>query len=119
MKGPHALEELTLGSKQIWCDALALTTMASGHLCLNLSETVSWEGFPSYANAVLVAVDGKRTHIADSPNIRVWEVLINDQTLRLVFDDFPAMVSLESGDALGDEVLRNLHERLAKAETGG
>ncbi len=94
-------------------DVLSLTTMASGHVCLNLSEEVSWEDFPAYASAVLAAMGGKQARIAEAPDIRLWEVLIDGQTLVLAFDDFPPMVSLESRDAAGDSVLRRLHERLA------
>jgi hypothetical protein len=107
------LLELTLDSSQIRYDALALTTTASGHLCLNLSETVSWEEFPAYANAVLTTMGGKRIRVAEAADIRLWEVTIEGQTLRLVFDDFPAMVSLESGDAEGDAILRRLYGSLS------
>src|ERR1700723_2709718 len=84
----HALEGLTLGSSHNHYDALALTTMASGHLCLNLSEEVTWEDFPAYANAFLSAVGGKRTRVAEAADVRLWEVTIDGQQLRLVFDDF-------------------------------
>jgi hypothetical protein len=109
------MEEVTLDSGQVRHDALVLTVMASGHLCLNLSESVSWEDFPAYANAVLAAVGGKRTRSAEASDVRLWEVVIDGQTLRLVFDDFPAMVSLESQDALGDAVLREIQARLARS----
>lgn len=105
--------ELTLASSRIQYDALALTTMASGHLCLNLSEMITWEGFPAYANAFLSAVGGKRMHAADAADIRLWVITIDGQQLRLVFDDFPVMISLESGDPLGDAVLRKLFVSLS------
>ena len=56
---------------------------------------------------------GKRIRVAEAADIRLWEVEFEGQILRLVFDDFPAMVSLESGDALGDAILRSLYGRMS------
>lgn len=94
-------------------DALALTTMASGNLCLNLSENVSWESFPAYADALLERVGGTTVARMDAVDIRIWDVVIGGATMHLVFDDFPWMVSLESRDGRGDDVLRQVHAQLA------
>ena len=110
--GLQPLEELTLGSNRVRYDALALTMMASGHLCLNLSETVTWETFPGYAHDLLAALGGRRTRAVEAPDLRLWDVTIDGHPFQLVFDDFPQMVSLESRDAQGDAVLRALHARL-------
>jgi hypothetical protein len=59
-----------------------------------------------------MAVGGKLISVAEAPDMRLWEVTIAGRRLRLVFDDFPAMVSLESVDALGDEVLRRVYVQL-------
>jgi hypothetical protein len=88
--------------------------MASGHLCLNLSEQVTWESFPSFADALLEQVEGTQSRTTDAVDIRLWDVAIDGKALQLVFDDFPTMVSLESRDAQGDEVLRRLHARLKR-----
>ena len=82
--------------------------MASGHLCLNLSENVSWEDFPAYANALLNILGGSRTDTVESVEMRIWEVSFAGSGVRFVYDDYPAMVSLESRDEEGDVVLREL-----------
>jgi len=78
-----------------------------------LSESVEWDGFPAYADSFLTALGGKKTGTADAADARLWEVTIDGQQLRLVFDDFPVMVSLESADPLGDAVLRSLYQVLS------
>lgn len=93
-------------------DALALTTMMSGHLCLNLSEQVSWEGFPAFADELLKRIGGVRCDTTEAVDIRLWDVLVQGQTVQLVFDDFPTMVSLESQHSEGDAVLRRVYAGL-------
>ncbi|MND05253.1 hypothetical protein D3C83_259270 [compost metagenome] len=39
-------------------EALRMETMASGNLSLTLTDRISWEQFPSYAQRVLEVVDG-------------------------------------------------------------
>lgn len=102
-----------MDSKQIQYDGLGLTTMASGHLCLNLSETVTWEQFPAYASTFVAAVGATRARVTEAPDVRLWDLTIDGCPLQLVFDDFPQMVSLESRDARGDAVLRGLEARLS------
>lgn len=93
-------------------DALKLGTMASGHLFLSLSERVSWEDFPAYAEALLRLITGTRLSTAESVETRIWTVSIGDQTVRLVQEDYPMMVSLESESAEADDLLRQLCEDL-------
>lgn len=109
---PLVQEEQTLASDKPSLDALKLGTMASGHLCLNLSERVSWEGFPAYAEALLALIAGTRVSTADSVEMRIWTVSIGHQTVRLVQEDYPMMVSLESESAEADDLLRELYEDL-------
>lgn len=100
-------------------DSLALNTMASGHLCLNLTGSISWEEFPAFAERFLPAISGQIAGKSDGPDIRLWEVTIDAQSLRLVFDDFPVMVSLESSNANGDEILERIYGELTKKRNGG
>ncbi|WP_394829076.1 DUF3630 family protein [Pendulispora albinea] len=86
--------------------------MASGHLCINLSEKVSWEDFPSFAAALLERIGGTRVGTMDAVDARLWDIVIDEHRVILVFDDFPAMVSLEARDREGDDVLRRVHARL-------
>lgn len=93
-------------------DALKISKMASGHLCLTLSERISWETFPPFAEYLLNSVGGTISEKYDGSDIRLWCVAIDNSTLRLVFDDYPLMVSLESSDERGDAVIGRLYEKL-------
>lgn len=95
-------------------DALAIEKMASGHSCVNLSERVSWELFPTYAKQVLKMIDGQITHKFDSFDVRIWEINICGCVLKLVFDDFPVMVSLESSNNKGDALLEKIYCNLSE-----
>lgn len=93
---------------------LSLEMMSSGHSCLNLSSKVSWEGFSEYAEKILEKLGGVIYKKSDSPDVRVWDVLIQGELLRLVFDDFPTMVSLESKSESGDKVLLSIKALLSE-----
>ena len=89
--------------------------MASGNLWMILSESISWEEFPRYATSILQFVGGSKVDVAESVEMRLWNVKILGQSMRLVYDDFPQMVSLESEDAEGDLVLRGIHDRFVQS----
>lgn len=89
-------------------DSLSLQQMASGHACLNLTEQISWEAFPSFADDLMHLIGGEITNKGDRPDLRVWEVCVEGNLLRLVFDDFPVMVSMESSDDQSDKLLARL-----------
>ena len=102
-------------------DALAIAEMASGHKCLNLTEQMSWEGFPDYADTLLSEISGSVVKRWDSFDVRLWEVRIGGLTvlrlggvdIKLVFDDFPVMVSLESDSSAGDRLIERLYATLS------
>ena len=87
--------------------------MASGHVCLNLSTKVGWEDFPDFAEAILEQCRGTVIEKADAIDIRMWRVKIGKSEVRLVFDDYPAMVSMESPDETGDQTLKYLSGTLS------
>ncbi len=95
-------------------DALTIQKMASGHLCLNLSERVAWEGFPDFAEKFLQATGGEIVKKTDGPDMRLWNVRIDESDLILAFDDFPVMISLESLDRAGDTVIERLEQQLSR-----
>ena len=103
---------------RLWLDALRLQSMSSGHLCLNLSENVSWEDFGGYAEQLLRVLKGRKLDAAESPDIRMWGVMVHGHVLRLVFDDYPTMLSLESSDDNGDKVLRQVEAQLIDMKKG-
>lgn len=93
-------------------DALSLRTNTFGRLSLNLTEQLTWEGFPSFAENFIQSVNGQLRKVSDGVDLRMWDVEIDAEVLCLVFDDFPVMVSVESYNKSGDEVLRRLFKEL-------
>lgn len=88
--------------------------MRSGRSCLNLNSRVDWEEFPDYAEKLACVLGAKIQKKTDSFDVRIWELLIQSELVRLVFDDFPVMVSLESTSAMGDSILVGVKSRLER-----
>lgn len=82
--------------------------MKSGRLCADLHTQVGWEGFPEYAREFLNEFSGRVIRRYDSVDTRLWEILLDGEQLRLVYEDLPVMICLESIDANGDVVIRRL-----------
>lgn len=97
-------------------ESLSINTMASGHLCMNLTDQVSWDEFPVFAETFLCQIGGTIIEKSDGPDLRLWKASIDGHPLRLVFDDFPVMVSLESSDDRGDLLLERLHIELEQKQ---
>lgn len=95
-------------------EILNINKMASGHLCLDLTEKVKWEDFPSYAKLLIKLLSGKILSKVDGPDIRIWDVRINKNNYRLTFDDFPLMVALESSDDEADNEIKRIMESILK-----
>ena len=99
-------------------EALHIKVMASGHLCLNLSQRVTWEDSSHYAKSLVGILGGTLKITADSVVTRIWDVSLDAVVLRLVWDDYPSMVSLESSDARGDDLVKRLHPVLDAFRNG-
>jgi len=93
-------------------NALHLHVMHSGHYSLDLSTQIAWDDFPAFATKFLRRSGGSIVRKIDGPDLRIWNVKIGETELRLVFDDYPAMVSIESSDNIGDLTLKHLLEVL-------
>ncbi|MEO6847682.1 MAG: DUF3630 family protein [Chthoniobacterales bacterium] len=93
-------------------DSLAVRKMASGHLCLNLTERVNWEEFPNFVDQLIGLIGLRIINQSDGPDMRLWEVEIESHALSLVFDDYPLMVSLEASDEKGDIIIEKTHQIL-------
>ena len=106
-------------SGDLLLDALQLLSMASGHGCLNLSERVDWSEFPGYAQHLLAEIGGRQVSQDNCPDVRLWEVDVRGERLRLVYDDYPQMVSLESSSGAADSLLRSLLVDLTVARDKG
>ena len=87
--------------------------MASGHLCLDITEKICWEDFPEYAENIVEFLKGEVLSRTDGPDIRLWDVVINGRNYRLAFDDYPLAVSLESDDVDADNEIVKIRELLA------
>jgi hypothetical protein len=68
---------------------------------------------PGVRHQLIMVIEGVRADRADGVNICIWSVLVDRVVLRLVFDDYPQMVSLESRTDDGDVLLRRLQRVLA------
>ncbi|MEM1026510.1 MAG: DUF3630 family protein [Planctomycetota bacterium] len=86
--------------------------MASGEEALTLSNTVDWEGFPSFAKEFTEACGLDIKSKGDSPEMRIWAVKRNGVMLNLVFEDYPQQVSLEPKDAGSEIEIRRIYEML-------
>lgn len=86
--------------------------MNSGRPCLNLNSRIDWEKFPEFAEKLIHFLGAKVQKKTDSFDVRIWELLIQGEIIRLVFDDFPVMVSLESTNEASDEILMGVKSRL-------
>lgn len=89
-----------------------ISEMHSGNLCLTLTEEGNWETFPTFAEKLTKQLDATVIEKIDGPDIRMWEIEINNTSLRLVYEDYPNGVSIESKDKNSDIVIRNLLELL-------
>jgi hypothetical protein len=93
---------------------LNLKTMVSGHLCLELSEAVGWDQFPRVAKEITAMIGVTAPDKAEGVEMHIWRFQLPTCQLKLVFDDFPTMVSLESDSLQGDDILRDVSEQLKK-----
>jgi len=78
---------------------------------------VTWEEFPDYAQELLTLMHGSKSSFVDGPDVRLWQVQVEGTRLRLVYDDFPQMVTLESDSDAGDRLLQLLKSRLSRIAT--
>ena len=84
---------------------LTIEKMHSGRSCLNLTSSVDWECFPDYAEFILGLLGGSIISKSDGADVRIWEVLIDNEYFFLAFDDFPVMITLESKSLQGDDYI--------------
>jgi hypothetical protein len=100
-------------------EKLELQKMASGHLCLELTEAVAFEDFPKFADEFLSTIGATVLHRLESFDLQIWDILLSNCEMRLVFEDFPVMVSIRSTSDEGDQILRKLRDKLKSMSTDG
>ena len=112
---PHGLAAriLYFDMAKLVFEKLTLEAMASGHLCIRLSEKIGWEEFPAFVDELLPLLDAAITSKTDGVEMRIWELDLPCCSLRLVYEDFPAGVSLESSTDDADDILRDLYKKLS------
>lgn len=93
-------------------DALIKTEMHSGHLCLNLSSRIGWDEFPDFVQELLRCIGGQVIEKNDAVDLRVWNVDFGGEVIRIVWDDFPLMVSIESPSSSGDQKINEIFDIL-------
>ncbi|HFD11995.1 MAG TPA: DUF3630 family protein [Crenotrichaceae bacterium] len=93
-------------------DVLNLTTMHSGNLCLELTECVSWEEYPEYVDEFMGLIGGRIVNKNDAPDMGIWIIEIGAHKIRIVYEDYPQMISLEPNDIDSNELIEKLFKRL-------
>ena len=86
--------------------------MASGNDSLELTQCISWTGFPRYATETINILGGEIINKADSVNERVWDVCVNDERFWLSFNDFGLGVSLDSQTRQSSKHIAAIRDRL-------
>lgn len=94
-------------------EALKIERQAGGRVSLLLTEQIGLEDFERYAAELLRRLDGKVAEKGYAAGMHIWNVEIEDVAFRLVYDDFPNRVTLESESQAGDILLSKLQKRLA------
>lgn len=87
-----------------------------GRISLTLTENVSWETFSDLACGFLDQVNGKIIERKDSMLTCIWNIDIDGITLRLVFEDFPCQLDVDSLNKNGDRILLQIYEKLKSGE---
>lgn len=98
-------------------ERLVLTEDREGHLGLELAELPSWTSFESYAERLLQQLGGRVLNRATLVDMHLWDVEIESVPLRLVYEDFPNRICLESDSDAGDLLVRTLQRRLKPINT--
>ena len=91
--------------------------MESGHLSLELSDQIFLDDVSEYASSFLDVLNGSVEERHDSIVMCIWEVIINNKKFRIVYDDYPCGVSLESYSDDGDEEIVRLEEFLSSSHS--
>jgi hypothetical protein len=89
--------------------------MASGHAALDLTEAVSWEAFPRYAERLARLIGATVLPGVDGVDMRMVDLVVQGVPVRLVFSDYPLLVSLEADSDAGDAAIRVIHAQLKQA----
>ena len=93
-------------------EKLIIVTMASGNLCLEITESVGRCQFPQFAEQIVAALDGLVLSRTDVVEMCLWRIQVQKCDFLLVYDDFPTMVSIEASSDGGDVLIPSIREKL-------
>ncbi len=93
---------------------LNIEKLNSGHLYLELFSKLNWDDFPDFVEALLQGFGGNVRKKTDTADIRIWELNMAGEAIRVVFEDFPVMASLESDTDGGDRLLQEIKAKLSR-----
>jgi hypothetical protein len=82
--------------------------MASGDLCVELTEAGTWESFPRFAEKWAEEIGAEITDRLDGPDVRIWTISYEGHSLSLVYDDFPNGVTVEAPDSTSNATIEKL-----------
>ena len=95
-------------------ELLSFESMASGARSLRLTRAVSWEAFPSYAEALARVLDGEILDRADSAAERVWSLAVDGGLFWLACDDFQLGISLEPREDRAAARIQGIRDELLR-----
>ena len=84
--------------------------MYSGHVSIELTDSGTWESFPKFAKEYAKQINAILIEEIIAPDMRFWQMEINGIELKLIYDNFPNGISLESDSDEADELLLALFE---------
>lgn len=93
-----------------------LGQMASGHLCIEFADAVTWNSFPEFAALIVASIGATVTERTDAVEMRIWSLDLHGVDLRLVYEDYPSQASLESTSIEADECLQRIATQFASPD---
>jgi len=97
--------------------AFTLSSMANGHIALNIQQSVDYESFPRVAEQLVSDLGGSLIRKVDSPDVLLWKIQLQGQELNLVYDEMSGDFSLESDSDMADTILESLLDNNKKTQT--
>lgn len=93
-------------------EKLKIDKMASGNLCLFLTDKIEWSQFNKFAQNFIDSLNGKINSKSESASTIIWDIRIDDNDLLLVYDDFPYGITLESKNKNSDILINKIYKIL-------
>lgn len=87
--------------------------MASGERSLRLTETIGWNEFPDYAQAVVALLRGTITTRSDGGDERVWTFERKGAQYWVSFEEYSGETSIEPRDSVAGAAMEEIRGLLA------